>query len=164
MIIKFIRQNKGNNRGRSASVINYIVGKTKHKHESHSHEITKEKIDYICCSKNLGFTDPLWKEQDGKLHKISGKEAALSDIKLAFEQSESKNTRVEHPDEHIIVSLREGESLNDFQWEELANDLTNGLGFNDHNWVCFKHADSANEHIHLFLSCIFRLNRSVNSV
>lgn len=154
MIIKFIPQNKGNNRGRSASVINYIVGKTKHKHESHSHEITKEKIDYICCSKNLGFTDPLWKEKNGRLHKISGKEADLSEIKLAFEESESKNIRVKHPYEHIIVSLREGESLNEYQWEELANDLTEGLGFSDHNWICFRHADSANDHIHLFLTAI----------
>ncbi len=59
MIIKFIQQKKGNNRGRSQHVIDYIFGKTKHKHESHSHEITKEKIDYIGCSKNLGFIDPL---------------------------------------------------------------------------------------------------------
>jgi hypothetical protein len=154
MIIKFIQQKKGNNRGRSSHVLNYIVGKNKHKHESHSHEITKEKIDYICCSKNLGFTDPLWKNKGGVLCKISGKEADISDIKLAFEQAELKNTRVKQPSEHIIVSLRKGECLAESQWEELANDLTDGLGFNDHNWICFRHTDSSNEHIHLYLSAI----------
>jgi hypothetical protein len=154
MIIKFIQQKNGNNRGRFPHVLNYIVGKTKHKDESHSHEITKDKIDYICCSKNLGFTDPLWKNKNGVLCKISGKEADLSDIKLAFEQAESKNTRVKQPSEHIVVSLRSGEHLAEYQWEELANDLTDSLGFNDHNWICIRHLDSSNEHIHLYLSAI----------
>ena len=154
MIIKFIQHKKGNSRGRSSIVIDYIVGKTKHKSESHRHEITKEKIDYICCSKNLGFRDPLWKDNGSVLCKISGKEADLSDIKQAFEESEAKNTRVKHPSEHVVVSLGRGESLEEFQWEQLANDLTEWLGFNDHNWVCFRHTDTSNEHIHLYLSAI----------
>lgn len=154
MIIKFIHQKKGNNRDRSSDVINYIFGKTKHKHESHSHEITKEKIDYICCSKNLGLIDPLWQKIGEDLCKISGKEADLSEIKLAFYQAEANNIRVKQPFEHIVVSLREGEHLAEFQWEELANVLTENLGFNDHSWICVRHTDTSNHHIHLFLNAI----------
>ncbi|GAA6172048.1 hypothetical protein NBRC116592_17180 [Colwellia sp. KU-HH00111] len=154
MIIKFIQQKRGNNRNRSPYVINYMFGKTKHKHESHSHEITKEKIDYICCSKDLGFIDPLWKKIGKNLCKISGKEADLSEIKLAFYETESNNTRVKHPFEHIVVSLKEGESLSISQWEELANELSECLGFNDHSWICVRHTDTSNHHIHLFLSAI----------
>lgn len=154
MIIKFIQQKKANNRERSPHVINYIFGKTKHNHESHSHEITREKIDYICCSKNLGIIDPLWQKIGNDLCKISGKEADLSEIKLAFYHAEANNTRVRHPFEHIVVSLREGEYLAEFQWEELANVLTENLGFNDHSWICVRHTDTSNHHIHLFLNAI----------
>lgn len=154
MIIEFIQQIKGDNRGRSSHVIDYVFGKTKHENESHRHEITKEKIDYICCSKNLGFVDPLWKKIGEDLCKVSGKEANLSEIKLAFYEVESTNVRVKHPFEHIVVSLKEGEKLSESQWEELANKLSESLGFNDHNWICVRHTDTPNHHIHLFLSAI----------
>lgn len=78
----------------------------------------------------------------------------LSDIKHAFLEIEEKNKRVKHPFKHIVISLREGETLTPSSWYELAHDFVKALGYSDNHWLAIHHKNTSNHHIHLILSCI----------
>lgn len=154
MIIEFIKNKKGCNRGRVGKVIKYIFGQTKHKRESGNFEITKEKIDFIASSSSLRIVNPLIAFENGQQIKLSGKEANLEPIISEFLAAEFKNKRVKLPFEHIVVSLPEGEILNVIQWDLLIRDLTEKLGLNDHHWISVRHNDTLNSHCHLLYSTI----------
>lgn len=154
MIIEFIKNKIGCNRGRIGKVIRYIFGQTKHKRESGNFEITKEKIDFISSSSSLKIINPLIAFENGQQIKLSGKEANLEPIISAFSEAEFKNKRVKLPFEHIVVSLQEGETLNVVQWDLLIRDLTEKLGLNDHHWILLRHNDTLNSHCHLLCSTI----------
>ena len=154
MIIEFIKNKKGCNRGRVGKVIKYIFGQTKHKRESGNFEITKEKIDFIASSSSLRIVNPLIAFENGQQIKLSGKEADLEPIISEFLEAEFKNKRVKLPFEHIAISLQEGEVLNVIQWDLLIRDLSELLGLNDHHWVAVRHNDTLNSHCHLLCSTI----------
>lgn len=154
MIIEFIKNKIGCNRGRIGKVIRYIFGQTKHKRESGNFEITKEKIDFIASSSSLTIVNPLIAFENGQQIKLSGKEANLEPIISEFLEAEFKNKRVKLPFEHIVVSLQEGETLNVVQWDLLIRDLTEKLGLNDHHWILLRHNDTLNSHCHLLCSTI----------
>ena len=154
MIIEFIKNKKGCNRGRVGKVIKYIFGQTKHKRESGNFEITKEKIDFIASSSSLRIVNPLIAFENGQQIKLSGKEANLEPIISEFLEAEFKNKRVKLPFEHIVIPLPEGETLNIIQWDLLIRDLTEKLGLNDHHWISVRHNDTLNSHCHLLYSTI----------
>lgn len=154
MIIEFIKNKKGCNRGRVKTLINYVCGKIKHMRETSSFEITKETIDFVGSSSSLPIVNPLVTFENGQQIKISGKEADLEPIINEFIEAESKNTRVKLPFEHIVISLQKGESLNLIQWDLLIRDLTEKLGLTDHHWISLRHNDTAHQHCHIICSTI----------
>lgn len=149
MIIEYLKSKKSNNQGRVGRLINYIFGKTKHTRSSNQFDLTNETIEFIGYSSSILLQNPLISFNDGRLIKLSGKEADLAPTIHMFLNAENQNKRVKHPIEHIVVSLPEGESLNSVQWKSLADELTKKLGFTDHHWVAVLHKDTKNQHLHL---------------
>lgn len=149
MIIEYLKSKKSNNQGRVGKLINYIFGKTKHSRSSNQFDLIKETIEFIGYSPSILLQNPLISFNNGRLIKLSGKEADLAPTIHMFLNAENQNKRVKHPIEHIVVSLPEGESLNSVQWKSLADELTKKLGFNDHHWLAVLHKETKNQHLHL---------------
>lgn len=70
-----------------------------------------------------------------------------------FETSQSMHTgKGEKFYKHFIISLDEGESLTNKQWNEVCEEYMEALGYKNTNWVAAKHSDSSSEHIHILAS------------
>jgi hypothetical protein len=158
MIAEYIKKPALTNRGHAKNLIPYIFGATKDCAQTdpkHVHTGIKEKIHFIGCSDNICISDPLYKVKNGKVVKIDGAEADLSEIIETFNESESKNERAKFPLEHIVLSLSPGESLTIAEWLEAVQMYINDMGYENCTWASTLHEDTENAiHAHIALNNI----------
>lgn len=150
MIIEFI-QSKNSPRGRASYVIEYFFDV-----DSNGCPVDRkqrEEVRFIGASSSLCCADPFHPLKDDAIAKLAQR-IDLSDFKNAFEEMEQKNKRVKLPYLHIVLSLREGESLTQSSWYELICDYIEALGYTDNHWVAVSHHNTNSQHAHLLLSCI----------
>lgn len=151
MIIEILQQVKDTSRGRICHAIDYVFDVDAFGcplNRKHAEEVT-----FIGSSDSLCCADPFHPfNLQGNRNDI--KSIDLSDIKHAFLEIEEKNKRVKHPFKHIVISLREGETLSPSSWYELVHDYVKALGYSDNHWIAVHHANSKNFHTHLILSTI----------
>jgi hypothetical protein len=55
---------------------------------------------------------------------------------------------------HISLSQPPGEPLADADWQAAADQLFDGLGLSDHDYIFARHTDTQNDHIHIIISKI----------
>lgn len=158
MIAEYIKKPALTNRGHAKNLIPYIFGANKDCKQTdpkHVHTGIKEKIHFIGCSDNICISDPLYKVKNGKVVKIDGAEADLSEIIETFNESESKNERAKFPLEHIVLSLSPGESLTIAEWLEAVQMYINDMGYENCTWASTLHEDTENAiHAHIALNNI----------
>lgn len=168
MIVEYIKKPAGTSRGFGGPLSEYILGATKGtgiNKGGHTHTGDAQKVHYLCSSKNLCISDPLYtKTKGGEVIKINGQDAVLKEIKEAFAASEALNTNVKYPIEHIMLSLPPGESLSMEQWERAVEIFINHVGYDNCTWISSLHLDTKKEHVHIALCNISNEapHRSVN--
>lgn len=162
MIVEFIAPKEGGSRGQSTAVILYIFGATKDNapelkelnvdaYNKHSHSGDQEKVHFITASKNMFIVDPMYKEIDREIVKVDGSKAELKEVMAEFEKSEARNSTTKKPLVHIIVSLKEGETLSMDDWQKMIPDYMERMGWGDCTWISCLHKDTDVEHAHIAL-------------
>lgn len=148
MIIEHIKNKEKNSRERSCHVLYYLVDTDKNGLILNK---KREEIEFIGTSKSIITADPFTPLK----HNSSDKQTHLNldDIKSAFTDIENKNKRVKQPLKHIVISLREGETLSKSEWNKLVSEYVNALGYSDNHWLAVLHK-TKNHHVHIMLSCI----------
>lgn len=154
MIIHAMPQKKQNNRGKIANVIRYIFGKTKQLKRDELSVNGEDVAEFIGTSKSLAVSNPFYQNVNGIVQKVPISDVDLEPLIQQMLMPEAKNTRVQHPFEHISVSLKQGESLSNRQWYSLVSKLAEELGLDDNHWVAVKHNATAHSHVHLVIQMI----------
>jgi hypothetical protein len=153
MIAQFPDKQANTNRGHAKRLVPYIFGATKDCAQTdpkHEHTGIKEKIHFIGCSDNLCVVDPLHAVKNGKVVKLDGADADLTEIINKFNESESKNERAKFPLEHIILALQPGEELTIPQWLEAVQIYIDEMGYDNCTWAATLHEDTGDTiHAHL---------------
>lgn len=147
-------QKKQNNRGKIANVVKYIFGKTKQLKKDELSVNGEDIVEFIGTSKSLAVSNPFYQNVNGVVQKVTIQDVDLEPLIQQMLMPEAKNTRVQHPFEHISVSLKQGESLSNRKWYSVISKLTEELGLVDNHWVAVKHNDTDNEHVHLVIQMI----------
>ena len=152
MIAEYVTKPDNSNRGHAKNLLPYMYGATKNcaqTDKKHLHTGIKEKIHHIGCSDNMCIVDPLHKIENGKVVKIEGSEADLSEIINTFDESEYKNERSKFPLEHIVLSLPEDEELSVSQWYEAVQIFIDEMGYDNCTWAATLHEDTSAQHAHI---------------
>jgi hypothetical protein len=152
MIAEFLEKPANSNRNNAQFLLPYMCGATKDCKQTdpkHVHTGLKDKIHFIGCSKNMCIVEPLHKIENGKVVKLEGSEADLTEIIKTFDDSESKNERTKFPLEHIVLSLPSDEQLTVVQWLEAVQIYIDEMGYDNCTWASTLHQDTDSEHCHI---------------
>ncbi len=79
-----------------------------------------------------------------------------------FKAVQKLNLNIDRPVWHMSVSLPPEEHLSDVQWEWLARQAMNRLGFGKNLYVVIRHTDEPQQHIHIVSTSIAYDGRVVN--
>lgn len=120
--------------------IYYIFGYSKH-----DHAISKIKT----IGGNYFSSDPLPALLSGNKIKIDALVAEFDEIEKLRKQSIDSEKKIK-PVFHAILSLRPGEHLSDIEWNKIAHQYMQCLGFTDSNkFVAVLHDDTDHQHLHI---------------
>lgn len=77
------------------------------------------------------------------------------DLLVEFAALRHVRPDVERPVWHASLALPEGENLHRAQWQAIAADFMEGMGFDvRHAWTAWRHGDTSHDHIHIIASRI----------
>lgn len=62
------------------------------------------------------------------------------------------NSRVKKPVYHSSLSVGKDKQLSDSDWNKIAFDYLQGMGFEANQWVLYRHSDREHDHIHIVAS------------
>jgi Relaxase/Mobilisation nuclease domain len=96
---------------------------------------------------------------------VSGKEGAeylggnmsgqtVAELTAEFRRSQELNPTVLQPAYHIALSLPHQDQLDETDWQVLAADYLERMGYGESQYVLFRHADRDHDHVHLVASRI----------
>ncbi|BAU15918.1 relaxase/mobilization nuclease family protein (plasmid) [Leptolyngbya sp. NIES-3755] len=96
---------------------------------------------------------------------IGGNMAGETPRELAaeFRVSRELNRRLKKAVCHVSLSLPKHEQLDDSQWLAIAADYVIGMGYEDCQYVVYRHHDQDHDHVHLAISRIRSTNGSTVS-
>lgn len=99
--------------------------------------------------KGAGFRGTCDYNSKGEL--IGGNMAGTNARELAseFGAVRSLNQTCTRPVFHCSLSAAPGEHLSDAQWNQIAGDYMQKMGFDDNQYSVFRHSDSSCDHIHI---------------
>ena len=149
MIVEYIKTKKQDARGTAPILANYICN-IENGEKGKSHDTVK----FIGTSSSMCVPNPFYSFISNSKFDASEMDVDCSAIIEEFEKVESKNRRVKHPYLHIVISLRENETLTSSKWHELIKDYVNKMGYKDHHWFACSHSNTINQHAHIMLCCI----------
>lgn len=149
MIVEFVETKKQDARGTASTLANYIC-----KVEDGGTGKSYETVRFIGASSSMCVTSPFHSTNFDSEVNAPKYQVDCSAIIEEFEKAESKNRRVKHPYLHIVISLRENETLTSSQWHELIKDYVKKMGYTDHHWFACSHSNTINQHAHIMLCCI----------
>lgn len=101
-----------------------------------------------------GVLNYLHQKEEAKL--IGGNMAGKTPRSLAAEFSVSRNLnpRLKKAVYHASLSLPKTEHLDDDRWCNIADDYVSGMGFEESQYVVYRHGDRDHDHIHIVASRI----------
>ena len=101
-----------------------------------------------------GVLNYLHQKEKAKL--IGGNMAGKTPRSLAAEFSVSRdlNPRLKKAVYHASLSLPKTEQLDDDRWCDIADDYVSGMGFDESQYVVYRHGDRDHDHIHIVASRI----------
>lgn len=101
-----------------------------------------------------GVLNYLHQKEKAKL--IGGNMAGKTPRSLAAEFSVSRdlNPRLKKAVYHASLSLPKTEHLDDDRWCNIADDYVSGMGFDESQYVVYRHGDRDHDHIHIVASRI----------
>jgi hypothetical protein len=96
---------------------------------------------------------------------VSGKEGAeylggnmsgqtVAELTAEFRRSQELNPTVLQPAYHVALSLPHQDQLDETDWQVLAADYLERMGYGESQYVLFRHADRDHDHVHLVASRI----------
>jgi hypothetical protein len=96
---------------------------------------------------------------------VSGKEEAkylggnmsgqtVAELTAEFKRSQELNPNVLQPAYHVALSLPHHDHLDETDWQVLAADYVERMGYGESQYVLFRHADRDHDHVHLVASRI----------
>jgi Relaxase/Mobilisation nuclease domain len=96
---------------------------------------------------------------------VSGKEGAeylggnmsgqtVAELTAEFRRAQELNPTVLQPAYHIALSLPHQDHLDETDWQVLAADYLERMGYGESQYVLFRHADRDHDHVHLVASRI----------
>jgi hypothetical protein len=99
------------------------------------------------------------------LEYVSGKEEAkymggnmsgqtVAELTAEFRRSQELNPNVLQPAYHVALSLPHQDHLDETDWQVLAADYLERMGYGESQYVLFRHADRDHDHVHLVASRI----------
>jgi hypothetical protein len=99
------------------------------------------------------------------LEYVSGKEEAeymggnmsgqtVAELTAEFRRSQELNPTVLQPAYHVALSLPHQDHLDETDWQVLAADYLERMGYGESQYVLFRHADRDHDHVHLVASRI----------
>lgn len=95
---------------------------------------------------------------------IGGNMDGLTPRELAKEFAESRklNPHLKRPVYHVSLSLSPGESLNDYEWNQVAGRYLERMGFKFSQYMVARHRDKEHDHVHIIASRIGLDGRTVS--
>lgn len=60
--------------------------------------------------------------------------------------------KLKHPGKHISLSLPIGDTLSDEKWNEIAFKVLEKAGYDNNQWICYRHSDTKHEHVHIIVN------------
>jgi Relaxase/Mobilisation nuclease domain len=79
---------------------------------------------------------------------------AVPELIAEFQCARSLNPSLRKPVYHVSLSLPHPERLSDQEWGAIAHDYLKGMGFDDAQYVVYRHQDREHDHVHLVASRI----------
>lgn len=73
----------------------------------------------------------------------------------------SQNPNCLKPIAHIVISLCDEETLSQKEWKQLCRKYLAGIGYQDNQYIAYRHNDTKNEHIHLLVNRVRSSNIKV---
>ncbi len=83
------------------------------------------------------------------------------ELTRAFGMIRARNERVEKPVFHMSIAIHPEEYLTNEQWEEVAQEMMDRLGYRNNLWVVVRHEDEPQSHCHIIGSRIRSDNHRV---
>ena len=73
----------------------------------------------------------------------------------------SQNKNCLKPMVHIVISLCDEETLSQKEWKQLCRKYLAGIGYQNNQYIAYRHNDTKNEHIHLLVNRVQSSNIKV---
>ncbi|MGB7441820.1 MAG: relaxase/mobilization nuclease domain-containing protein [Coleofasciculaceae cyanobacterium] len=74
------------------------------------------------------------------------------ELAAEFRLSYQLNSRVKKPVYHSSLSVGKDKQLSDSDWNKIAFNYLQGMGFEANQWVLYRHSDREHDHIHIVAS------------